>query len=183
MKQYISIALLFILVCSFEIPKGWIVAGSHPKSYDMGTAIGEGRDGKNCATIQSKDRSIPGFGTLMQIMSSENYLGKRVRMTGYVKTLNVKNWCGLWMRCDSDKKGRMLAFDNMENRRITETTDWKSYSIVLDVPKETASIAFGVLLAGTGQVWFDEIKFEIVSDTVPTTGRKFGAPQNLNFED
>ncbi len=183
MKKLILITLVSVLVCAFEVPKGWIIAGSKPTSYNMGTAVGEGRDGKNCATIQSKEKIIEGFGTLMQVMSAEKYLGKRVRMTGYVKTQNVQNWCGLWMRCDGENKKQMLAFDNMENRRITGNTDWKNYFIVLDVPEATSSIAFGVLLGGTGKVWFDEIQFEIVPDSVPTTGRKFGGPQNLSFDE
>jgi hypothetical protein len=44
------------------------------------------------------------------------------------------------------------------------------------------------LLVGTGQIWFDDIKFEVVDNSVPTTGKeKEGLmpskePVNLDFE-
>jgi hypothetical protein len=64
----------------------------------------------------------------------------------------------------------MLAFDNMQNRPIKGTTDWKQYESILDVPEEAANIAFGVLLSGAGKAWLNDVKFEIVGSQVPTTG-------------
>lgn len=50
-------------------------------------------------------------------------------------------------------------------------------------------IAYGALLNGAGQIWFDNITFEIVDDNVPTTGSVNGKksvtqdePANLDFE-
>ena len=36
-------------------------------------------------------------------------------------------------------------------------SDWRKYDVVLDVPSEAQNIAFGVLLAGEGQVWTDDV--------------------------
>ena len=96
--------LLFIAMTitlfSFDLPTGWFKAGSDPKSYDMGIVKGAGQDGKNTATIKSTAKKIKGFGTLMQNCLPDNYLGKRVRMTGMVKTQEVSDWAGLWLRVD-----------------------------------------------------------------------------------
>src|SRR5690606_10812714 len=74
-------------------------------------------------------------------------------------------------------------FDNMEKRPIKGTSDWVKYEIVLFVPVEATSISYGVLLAGTGQVWFKGVKFEIVDDTVPETGINKGRENKvLSFE-
>jgi hypothetical protein len=35
------------------------------------------------------------------------------------------------------------------------------------VPQEATSISYGVLLSGTGQIWFKDVNFEIVDDSVP----------------
>jgi hypothetical protein len=50
-------------------------------------------------------------------------------------------------------------------------------------------MAFGALLAGTGQIWFDNITFGIVDNSVKTTDKMNGmntaqpsAPTNLDFE-
>jgi hypothetical protein len=60
--------------------------------------------------------------------------------------------------------------DGKKNRSIKGTTDWTRYEIVLDVPANASNLAYGALLVGTGQIWFDDIKFEIVDKSVPTTG-------------
>jgi hypothetical protein len=94
-------------------------------------------------------------------------------MTAYVKSKDVENMAGLWMRVESiDGKGNYcLSTDMMGDRPIKGTNDWKQYEVVLDVPDEdSAQIFFGVLLFGKGQVWVDDFKFEVVDKTVKTTG-------------
>ena len=55
----------------------------------------------------------------------------------------VKGWAGLWMRVDGKEKTG-IAFDNMANRSIKGTTDWKTYEVVLDVPDDAEEIFFEV---------------------------------------
>jgi len=187
-------AMVLLMSFDFPMPFGWFAAGSDPKSYDMGTDQGAGQDGKNAATIKSIDKEIKGFGTLMQQCMPGKYLGKRVKMTGYMKTADVQSWAGFWLRVDQKGSQQPLSFDNMyngkSNRSITGTTSWTKYEIVLDVPAEASNIAYGALLNGTGQIWFDNLSFEIVDNSVPTTGSgpndatksTLGEPTNLNFQ-
>ena len=80
-----------------------------------------------------------------------------------------------------------VAFDNMENRAIKGTTGWQRYDVVLDVPKDATAISFGILLAGSGVVWLNGTKFEVVGADVPitNTGEKVlpEKPINLKFAD
>lgn len=187
-------AMMLLMSFDFPMPFGWFAAGSDPKSYDMGTDAGAGQDGKNAATIKSIDKEIKGFGTLMQNCLPGKYLGKRVKMTGYMKTADVQAWAGFWLRVDQKGSQQFLSFDNMyngkSNRSITGTTSWTKYEIVLDVPAEASNIAYGALLNGTGQIWFDNLSFEIVDNSVPTTGSgpndatksTLAEPTNLNFQ-
>lgn len=193
-KQITGILILLVAftLASFDTPIGWFRAGSAPESYDMGIDKGAGQDGKNAATIKSRVKKINGFGTLMQDCLPDNYLGKRVRMSGMVKTKDVSEWAGLWFRIDQKDSDRELGFDNMHDgktdRSIKGTTDWTRYEIVLDVPVNASNLAYGALLVGTGQIWFDDIKFEIVDNSVPTTGGSTEnqlpgkEPVNLDFE-
>ncbi len=170
---------------SFDMPTNWFAAGSKPKSYEMGIDKGTGQDGKNAATIKSIDKEIAGFGTLMQQCKPDKYLGKRVRMTGFVKSENVISWAGLWLRVDQADSKQSLAFDNMFDRQIKGTTAWKKYEIVLDVPANASQLAFGALLNGTGQIWFDNLNFEVVDESVKTTtneSKTLTEPSNLDFE-
>ena len=92
------------------------------------------------------------------------------------------------LRFLGDKESKQLAFDNMQDRSIKGTTDWKQYDVVLDVPQNATGIFFGVLLSGTGTVWLSEAKFEIVGPNVLTTinngvaQSKQDEPMNLGFE-
>ena len=71
-------------------------------------------------------------------------------------------WAGLWMRVDVDS--RPVAFDNMGKRPVKGRTDWKQYSVVLDVPNDATNINFGFLIAGEGTLWGDELNFEVIGD-------------------
>lgn len=47
-------------------------------------------------------------------------------------------------------------------------------------------LAYGVLLDGEGKVWFGNVSFEIVGDSVPLTGMDMNpnipeSPENLDF--
>jgi hypothetical protein len=170
-----------------DLPAGWVKAGSHPAEYEMGVDTTIRHDGgKGSGFVKATASELHGFGTLMQTATPGGYRGKRVRLSGFVKSENVQSgWAGLWFRIDGPKQGEVLGFDNMEPRAIKGTTDWTRYEIVLDVPETAAAMAFGVLLAGNGQVWMDDLKFEVVPSTTPVTGSFRGprsAPQNLDFE-
>lgn len=184
----ISLILLSVSLLSFDLPEGWYKAGSKPKSYEMGIDKGAGQDGKNAATIKSIEKKINGFGTLMQQSKPGKFIGKRIKMTGYVKSENVKKWAGLWLRVDETGSKKELSFDNMVDRPIKGTTAWKKYEIVVDVPNTAALISYGALIYGSGQIWFDKLALEIVADSVKTTGlnisRPFivNEPFNLDFE-
>jgi hypothetical protein len=58
---------------------------------------------------------------------------------------------------------------------------------VLDVPAESERLAFGVLLAGEGRVWLDDVRLDAVGLDVATTGMDpcdlEPSPRNLSFED
>ncbi|MDE2500874.1 MAG: hypothetical protein KGL56_11855, partial [Alphaproteobacteria bacterium] len=124
-------------------PKGWFVTGSAPRDFVFGTE--KCTNGK-CAFIKAKTDTPSGFGTLMQEIAADKYIGKRLRLSAMLKTDDA-NHAQLWMRMDG-ADGKMLGFYNMDDRPVTGTTDWKRYSVVLDVPEGTQDIAFGMFLNG-----------------------------------
>ena len=165
-----------------NIPDGWNKAGSKPAEYEVGT---DKISGKKIMYILGKTNNIDDFGTVMQTFNATKYQGKRLKLSGYLKSQNV-NWAGMWMRVDGENKSS-LSFDNMQNRPIKGTTNWKKYDIILDVPKESTAIAFGVLTSGKGKVWIKDISFQQVSTSVKTTDLNSiknmkDVPTNLDFE-
>lgn len=159
-------------------PKGWFVAGSAPQQYVFGTE--KCADGK-CAFIKAKTETPTGFGTLMQLIAADKYIGKRLRLSATLRTAGA-NRAQLWMRMDG-ADSKMLGFYNMDDRPVIGTTDWKRYSLVLDVPEETKAIAFGMFLNGKGQVWAEDFKLEPVGKDVPVSSTQLPkTPLNLNFD-
>jgi hypothetical protein len=148
---------------------GWFKAGSKPGSYEIGKDEKLTYNDAPSYYLKSDSAIIDGFGTIMKSIVADEYLGKRVKLTGYIKSENIDNQAGMWMRIDSKIPGKMLGFDNMWNRPIKGTNDWTKYEVVLDVPDGSVDIAYGVLINGTGKVWFPELTLEVVGTDVPTT--------------
>jgi len=168
-----------------KLPEGWQKHGSKPKMYKMGLDNKIFREGANSGFIKSKKENTYGFGSLMQTCSAKEFSGKKIRMTGYLKSKNVNGWTGLWLRIDGKDKSKPLAFDNMYNRQIKGTRDWVKCEIELQVPENSTSLNFGALLVGSGKIWFDNISFEEIpsNDSMKTTSIKPKGAMNLNFED
>jgi hypothetical protein len=146
-------------------PKGW---GGGGEGYELSRDETEKHGDKASGCVRSTGDGAVGFGTLTQWFRADDYRGKRVRMSAFVKTAEVEGKAGLWTRIDGKEKTG-LAFDNMMERPVKGTTDWKNYEVVLDVPAEAEEIFFGFLVAGKGRGWVDDIKFEVVNNDVPTT--------------
>jgi hypothetical protein len=85
-----------------------------------------------------------------------------------------------------DVNSRPFVIDNMADRSIKGSVDWHDYQVVLDVPKEPTSVAFGILLSKSGLVWFSHVRFEMVGTEVPVTAKPCAAtpedPVHLNLE-
>jgi hypothetical protein len=173
MKNYILIIATALIsipagILSQQSIDGWYKAGSSPDSYVIG-AEDEKRNGRTVYFIKSIDEVSGAFGAMSTGIQPGNFSGKRIRLSGYIKTKDVVELAGMWMRVDGTDPNKMLAFDNMSNRPIKGSNDWTQYEIVLDIAPESANIAYGVLLRGTGEIWFTDFIFEVVDDSVPST--------------
>lgn len=143
-------------------------SGVKANAYHVGLDVTVAHSGSSSGHIAATSSSPEGFGSITQLIKADNYRGKRVRYTAYIKTRGINaGGAGLWMRVDGN--GAVLAFDNMQNRAIAGTSDWTRVSIVLDVPTEAAGIAFGMLMTGPGDAWVDDASLEIVDTGVATT--------------
>lgn len=138
-----------------------------PPGYTCDFESGLAHSGDICAYLKSKTSDSTQFSSLHQVIKPDAYLQRRIRLSAYVKVLDVKKSAGLWMRIDGPND--YLRLDDMHKRPITGTSSWIRYAIVLDVPKNSSQITFGLHFSGQGKVWIDDIQLEIVEDTVPLT--------------
>ena len=147
----------------------WFKAGTKPSSYEAGNDEDIKYNNDSSIYLKSIADVKEGFGTIMRSVKPDEYINKRIKLTGYIKSENVTNWAGMWMRVDGPERNRSLQFDNMKNRPIKGTNDWTKYEIVLDVPENSTNIAYGVLVHGNGRIWLVNPIFEEVGNNIPTT--------------
>ena len=170
-------------------PAGWHKNGAKSESYVVGVDATQTWGGMPSAYVESLTPSVEnGFGGMMQTTSAESFVGKRVRLSGWVKTEDANEGGGrLWLRIDGQERGQMLGFDNMQNRAVKGTNDWQETSVVLDVPTGASALAYGFFVSGGGKMWVNGQRIEVVGTDVPTTNMITkptlpSAPRNLGFD-
>ena len=155
-----------------QLPAGWSIpdpgAGSVPEAYEVGLDRTVKHSGNASAYIKAATLGAQGgFMALTQGIRAEQYRGKRLMFSGYIRTQEVVGSAGLWVQIGGG--GGSVGFDNMRERPDKGTMDWAKYEVVLDVPENSVAVAFGFRLSGPGQAWVDDLNFEVVGQNVPVT--------------
>ena len=163
------------LAAHAQVPAGWQAITDATGEYTV-SADGARRDGGQGfagATIRANVESPRGSAMLAQSIRADAYRGKRIRLSGYLKTIGVNEGTAvLFLRVDGN--GVVETSDYMQNRPVMLTTDWTRQEIVLDVPRDAVGFTYGFMLGGSGQAWLDDVQLEEVADDVPTTGQLGG---------
>lgn len=143
----------------------WFLSGERAEDYEYGIDPKLKYQGKTCMYLRPRVPQPRDFAAVMQMIKANPYRNKRMRLDGVDTHL----------------------LDNMEDRPIQGTTDWRTYEVVLDVPEQSQAIAFGCLLVGKGQLWLSDVRLEEVGPDVPTTASEERprelphAPVDLDF--
>lgn len=159
-------------------PVGWEMGGNSRPAYiaevDRTQALHQPASVRLRSTA-----AVPSdkFGTLLQRFSAERYLGRRVEFSVDLKTSEVVGGVDIWLRSDG-KDGRTLTLVNSSKRTpsLTGTNDWIRRAITLDVSPQAEVLSLGIILKGTGQVWINGARFEIVDESTPSGA---GAPPTV----
>src|SRR5256885_14742311 len=158
-----------------QSPTGGQAVTDGPGEYSV-SADGARRDGGKGfagATIKANVESPRSSAMLAQSICADAYRGKRVRLSGYLKTIGVNEGTAvLFMRVDGD--GLVLMSDYMQNRPLMLTNDWARQEIVLDVPRNAIGVTYGFLLGGSGQTMLGDVAIDVVSNDVPVTRQAGG---------
>jgi|SRR5271166_3367969 len=141
---------------------------SAPLEYAMGSDASVTHDGQATTFIKNKVANPTSWGSTSQAIPVDDVRGKRVMVSGYIKTSAIAKYAEYWVRVDGANH-QVLVYDDMSNRPMSGTADWRGFSIVLDVPANATSISMGLLLNGVGEAWLDGPSVAVVSRDVPLT--------------
>jgi hypothetical protein len=170
---------IFLIGCTSKsaktlyIPKGWYIP-QESTSYEVGVDEETTVKGKKVVTIKSivNDVDTTELAALAQYCNVKQYRGKRVQLSGFMKSVDVMGVAGFWIRTDKKDSFRLQFIDNINEWGIKGTQSWKSYDIVIDIPEDVISMGFGAFLQGKGQIWFGNFSVDTVGADIPTT-RKY----------
>ncbi len=150
-RAELEAALSFEAPVRAGLPGGW---GGGP----AGTIFADDKvvhGGRWSARIERHSDSPAEFSTITKSIPMD-FSGVTIELRGFLRTEEVSDSAGLWMREDGDTPG--LAFDNMQAQQLKGTTAWEEYSIALHVVPEAKRLFFGVVVTGTGKAWADDLQ-------------------------
>jgi C-terminal processing protease CtpA/Prc len=107
-----------------------------------------------------------------------DFAGARVELRGFLRTENVSGFAGLWLREDGDSG--VIALDNMQSQNLSGTHDWQDFTVALPLDSEARHLFFGVLLAGGGIEWADDL--QLLVDGKPVAQAPQRAPEKAETD-
>lgn len=116
---------------------------------------------------------------LQQAFEAYEYRGKRLRLSGLLKTEKVEGGVAgpkgrdiggtalcLWI----EGVNETLCPANAQQHALQGTHDWIRRELSVEVPQTGISVALGLLLLGRGQVWLSDVQLEVVDESSPDFG-------------
>jgi erythromycin esterase len=108
------------------------------------------------------------FAVASQTVPMSMVAGRRLHLTGYVRTENVNTgYAGFWMRVDGPTG--MISLDNMSDRGARGTMPWTRYDLEMQVDSGATAAIFGIIHPGDGTAWFDSLTVSVVGPAMPRT--------------
>ena len=135
------------------------------------TGIPEGWDGDPPGTIFSDDRVVhvgrrsaridrrafsPSSASSLSMNLPIDFIGKTLELRGFLRTEAVSLFARLFMR--EDGPSGPLAFGDMQLNPVKGTTGWTEYTVVLPLRPGATGVLFGILAAGPGTTWCDDLQ-------------------------
>jgi hypothetical protein len=155
----------------------WLVDGTFPSGYEIGLDDKDVHGGKASAYIKG-DQYLAGTNDsagLEQWFDTSQFQGKRIRLSGYIRSNNVTRNVVFRLMAQSDgvRSGNSAQ---LARGTIYGSSGWQKYDLVVDVPSNSLYISVMLSLEGQGEVWFDDLTIQVVDRSVPLTGSSGGFP-------
>jgi hypothetical protein len=107
------------------------------------------------------ERSINGDVAVLQPLRGDAWRGKRVRLSGFVKSRIATGEAGLVAVVNNGS--RQSSFYPSQQRLSKQETGWHLVSATFDVPLDAALVSVGLWIRhGSGSAWLDDVTFEEV---------------------
>jgi hypothetical protein len=161
-------------------PVDWRLREAVPMEYQKGQEMASSISVAYLAP-RVTEPTVGGYGSLQRSILTEEHYGKRLRFTTWVKTEEIEGWARLFLQADGFDISYLL-FDDVVEQALAESSDWRRYNLVMDVPPGSNTLMFGVQMGGgKGKIWIANARLEEVKAEVAVTPAR--DPRNLGFEE
>lgn len=143
-----------------SLPKDWGAPPIDGYTFSLDNEIKYSGQ-KSLVIKSSQETDTTKFIPFSQIVKIDIQSLKKITLTAYIRTENVKGNAGLlcliW-----DKDDKQIGYSNLElqGTKIIGTNDWKEYKLILIVDNKVKKLVIGGYLAGIGSVWYDNFNIE-----------------------
>jgi len=158
-------------------PPGWEFRAENPEQYEHGLDRSYSTRGA-VAYIRSRTARAAGIARLMQPVEVSSYIGKRVRVSAWLRSNAVDQEGGLLFLLRNRVVG---AVGNQRFLAMHGTNEWSRRSIVFEIDDEVAEMRVGFALSGPGVIWADDFSIEVVDRNTPVTRVLPPAPVDADF--
>lgn len=146
-------------------PIGWrLYFGPQNDDYVVQLDSSVVKEGKYSLSISSPTINENKTFGLCSYSIPAKFSGRKIKLTGFLKTENVAGNALLWLRVDGKTKTISYAA-NTQPHPVQGTTDWKEYTVELPNSTNAQNIVIGASLAGSGKIWIDD--FHLYIDDKP----------------
>ena len=148
-------------------PGWWFIQHAGPPSFEFAIDDQVAKDGKQ--SLRIKRTGAQPFGLALQRIKPDRFRGKRVRLSAFLRLDNVepygrgalRDMSGAVLMLRSEGGGGMVL-DDMRDRPLRGTKPWTEVSVEIEVPATANTLEFAATLSGTGTLWVDAVKLEVV---------------------
>jgi hypothetical protein len=162
LRETATATMLFMLAeAVLTVAMGWSAAES--PAYRASIDHRAAHSGRASLLLKSESGDVQGFAAVQRIRAGA-WRGKRIRLSGWLKSSGTDRGGALWLRIDMANGDYIL--DGMLE---SSPAGWTRKEIVASVPVDAVGISFGVRMAGRGEVWADDFVLEPAPGTVPVT--------------
>lgn len=179
--------VLFVTVLRAQyLPNNWQKSGPWAGDYAMQVSETEGINLSKCLHIKSKSNYTDAFVFIEQSFKAKTYIGKTIKLKGFIKPAQVKNLATLFISTNYSHykwNTKNIKSKITNNPIVKETNNYTSIEIEMLIEKGTQTITIGALLMDNGAIWLDDFSLEIAGETKSDIQSTTYNPKNLQFEE
>jgi hypothetical protein len=185
---FLSMGMLLLKanVSAQILPKAWTKSGTWAGSYTMEIKANEGLNESKAIVLESVGKDIYGSGAVIQTINARNYLGKRVKLSAFIRTENVKDFACLILSPQNKMDDFWNnSFNNSEDKKtfLQGNHAFKKIESYLNVSDNAGNLVIGAMIKGEGKIWIDNINLEIIENLPENPQALAKELQNIEFED